>query len=67
LASQLELCIVSERNRIWQVVKRNHLRDELFDPQSQRIVSEKLWLIGRMVAPHWYCRTRDRFQMIRPD
>ena len=48
------------------VVKRIHLRDELFDPQTQRIVSEKLWLIGRMAAPHWYCRTRDRFEMKRP-
>jgi len=22
---------------------------------------------GRMASPHWYCRTTDRFEMIRPD
>jgi hypothetical protein len=29
--------------------------------------SEKLFLIGRMASPHSYCRTRDRFEMIRPE
>ncbi len=55
------------RNRvIIGVVKRLHLRDELFDPEKQRIRAEKLSVIGRMASPHWYCRTRDRFEMIRP-
>jgi len=48
------------------VVKRLHLRDELFNAEKKRINTEKLFLIGRMAAPHWYCRTRDRFEMIRP-
>ncbi len=48
------------------VVKRLHLRDELFDPEKQRVRSEKFQVIGRMASPHWYCRTRDRFEMIRP-
>jgi len=48
------------------VVKRLHLRGELFDPEKKRINTDKLFLIGRMAAPHWYCRTRDRFEMIRP-
>jgi flavin reductase (DIM6/NTAB) family NADH-FMN oxidoreductase RutF len=48
------------------VVKRLHLREELFDPEKKRINTDKLFLIGRMAAPHWYCRTRDRFEMIRP-
>ncbi|MGH7992640.1 MAG: flavin reductase family protein [Limisphaerales bacterium] len=48
------------------VVKRLHLREELFDAEKKRINTEKLFLIGRMSAPHWYCRTRDRFEMIRP-
>jgi flavin reductase (DIM6/NTAB) family NADH-FMN oxidoreductase RutF len=48
------------------LVKRIQLRDELFDAEKKRIHSEKLSLIGRMASPHWYCRTRDRFEMIRP-
>lgn len=48
------------------VIKRLHLRDDLFDTEKKRVHSEKLQVIGRMAAPHWYCRTRDRFEMIRP-
>ena len=48
------------------MVKRLHLREELFDVDKQRVRTAKLFLIGRMASPHWYCRTRDRFEMIRP-
>ena len=47
-------------------VQRVHLRDELFDVEKQRVRGDQLFLIGRMASPHWYCRTRDRFEMIRP-
>src|SRR5271157_3308928 len=43
------------------LIKRLHLRDELFDAEKKRVRSDKLFLIGRMASPHWYCRTRDRF------
>ena len=49
------------------LVKRVQVRDELFDSQTKRIRSENFHVIGRMASPHWYCRTRDRFEMIRPD
>jgi flavin reductase (DIM6/NTAB) family NADH-FMN oxidoreductase RutF len=49
------------------LVKRVHLRDELYDLEKKRVRSERLFLIGRMASPHWYCRTRDRFELIRPD
>ncbi len=49
------------------LVKRVHLRDELFDPETLRVRSDKLAIIGRMAVPHWYCRTRDRFEMRRPE
>ena len=49
------------------VVKRLHLREELFDVEKQRVRSEQLLVIGRMASPHWYCHTRDRFEMKRPD
>ncbi|HWD20855.1 MAG TPA: flavin reductase family protein [Verrucomicrobiae bacterium] len=48
------------------LIKRLHLRDELYDAATQRVHTEKLFTIGRMSSPHWYCRTRDRFEMIRP-
>ena len=49
------------------LVKRIHLRDELFDAGTQRVRGDQLFLIGRMASPHWYCRTRDRFEMARPE
>jgi len=48
------------------LVKRLHLREELFDVEKQRVNSDRLFLIGRMASPHWYCKTRARFEMIRP-
>ena len=48
------------------LIKRVHLREELFDAEKKRIRGDKLFLIGRMASPHWYCRTRDRFEMVRP-
>jgi flavin reductase (DIM6/NTAB) family NADH-FMN oxidoreductase RutF len=57
---------IGENRVIIGLVKRVHLRDEFFDPEHKRVRSEKLLLIGRMASPHWYCRTRDRFEMVRP-
>jgi flavin reductase (DIM6/NTAB) family NADH-FMN oxidoreductase RutF len=42
------------------------LRDELFDPETRRVVQEKYRPIGRMGAPSWYCRSGDRFEMEVP-
>jgi flavin reductase (DIM6/NTAB) family NADH-FMN oxidoreductase RutF len=56
-----------EGNRIViGLIKRLHVRDELFDAEKKRIRNEKYHVIGRMAVPHWYCRTRERFEMIRP-
>jgi len=38
----------------------------LIDPQTMRVNQEQLHIIGRMAGPNWYCRTGDRFEMIRP-
>jgi flavin reductase (DIM6/NTAB) family NADH-FMN oxidoreductase RutF len=48
------------------LIKRLHVRDELFDVEKKRIHTDKLFTIGRMASPDWYCRTRDRFEMKRP-
>jgi flavin reductase (DIM6/NTAB) family NADH-FMN oxidoreductase RutF len=49
------------------LIKFLHVRDELFDPEKKRIRTDKLFVIGRMASPHWYCKTRERFEMKRPD
>ncbi|HZT23967.1 MAG TPA: flavin reductase family protein [Verrucomicrobiae bacterium] len=57
---------IGENRVVIGLVKRLQVRDELFDPVRRRIRAEKLFTIGRLAAPHGYCRTRDRFEMIRP-
>ncbi|MGA2748636.1 MAG: flavin reductase family protein [Verrucomicrobiota bacterium] len=49
------------------LIKCVHLRDELFDAEKKRVRAEKLFLVGRMASPNWYCRTRDRFELARPE
>jgi flavin reductase (DIM6/NTAB) family NADH-FMN oxidoreductase RutF len=49
------------------LVKRVHLRDELLDPETLRIHTERYFPIGRMASPHWYCHTSERFEMVRPE
>jgi flavin reductase (DIM6/NTAB) family NADH-FMN oxidoreductase RutF len=48
------------------LVKRLHVRDDLIDPDTLRIRSERFHPVGRMASPNWYCRTGDRFEMVRP-
>jgi flavin reductase (DIM6/NTAB) family NADH-FMN oxidoreductase RutF len=42
-----------------------HIRDDLIDVNKFHLHTEKLNLVGRMHAPSWYARTRDRFEMPR--
>ena len=58
---------IGDNRLIIGLVKRIQVQDALIDPKTLRIRSELFHAIGRMSAPHWYCRTRDRFEMPRPD
>lgn len=58
---------IGDNRLIIGLVKRVHVRDELFDPDTLRIRSEAFHVIGRMASPNWYCRTGDRFEMKRPE
>lgn len=58
---------IGDNRLVIGLIKRVHVRDELFDPATQRIRTDQLRVIGRMASPHWYCRTGDRFEMRRPD
>ena len=57
---------IGENRMVIGLIKRLHVREELFDAKKIRINTEKFRVIGRMASPHWYCRTMDRFEMIRP-
>ncbi len=48
------------------LIKRIQVRDEFIDPRTFHLRRELYQPIGRMEGPHWYCRTRDRFEMARP-
>lgn len=48
------------------LIKRVHVREDLFDPATKRIRTERFHPVGRMASPDWYCRTTDRFKMKRP-
>lgn len=56
------------RNRIViGVVHRIWARDGVIDPVSFLVNGDSFRPIGRMQVPSGYCRTRDRFEMERPD
>ncbi|HSI14690.1 MAG TPA: flavin reductase family protein [Chthoniobacter sp.] len=57
---------IGDNRLIIGLVKRVHVRDALLDPETLRIRTEDFHVIGRMASPHWYCHTRDRFEMVRP-
>ncbi len=57
---------IGENRLVIGLIKRVHVRDELFDPVTLRIRADRLHIIGRMASPDWYCRTRDLFEMKRP-
>jgi flavin reductase (DIM6/NTAB) family NADH-FMN oxidoreductase RutF len=43
-------------------VKHIHIRDGLINPETMRVDTDHLGLVGRMHGPGWYARTTDRFQ-----
>lgn len=57
---------IGDNRLIIGLVKRVHIRDSLFDSETMRVRTEHFHVIGRMASPHWYCHTRDRFEMVRP-
>ena len=49
------------------IVERIWARDGLIDPVTFLVNPKAFRPIGRMEVPSGYCRTRDRFEMERPD
>ena len=57
---------IGDNRLIIGLIHRVHVRDELVDEKKLRIHADRLKIVGRMASPHWYCRTRDLFEMVRP-
>lgn len=56
-----------EQNRmVIGLIKRVHVRDEIYDEETKRIHTDKHQTIGRMAPPHWYCKTSELFEMVKP-
>lgn len=58
---------IGDNRLVIGLIKRLHAREGLIDPETWRVNQERLHTIGRMAGPNWYCRTRDRFEMSRPN
>jgi flavin reductase (DIM6/NTAB) family NADH-FMN oxidoreductase RutF len=57
---------IGDNRLVIGLVKRLHVREELIDMEKLRIRSDLFHPVGRMASPNGYCRTRDRFEMLRP-
>lgn len=57
---------IGDNRLIIGLIKRVHLRDDLFDREKLRVNTQNFHPIGRMASPDWYCHTTDRFEMKRP-
>ncbi len=57
---------IGENRLIIGEVLRVHVRDGILNPETWLVDSTKYRPVGRMQAPHWYCRTSDQFEMHRP-
>lgn len=57
---------IGENRLVIGEVLRVHVRDGILDPETWLVNPANYHPIGRMQAPHWYCRTRDQFELRRP-
>jgi len=56
------------RNRlVIGLIERVHTREGVLDPETLLVRPGHFAPIGRMEVPSGYCRTRDRFDMVRPE
>jgi flavin reductase (DIM6/NTAB) family NADH-FMN oxidoreductase RutF len=44
-----------------------HVRDGILNPEDQHVIDGAYFPIGRMHGRGWYTRTRDQFEMVRPE
>jgi len=57
---------VGQNRLVIGLVQRVHVRDGIFDPDTQHMDVSAYQPIGRMASPDWYARMGDLFEMKRP-
>jgi flavin reductase (DIM6/NTAB) family NADH-FMN oxidoreductase RutF len=57
---------IGQNRMVIGLIKRVHVQDEIYDAETRRIHTDKHRTIGRMAPPHWYCKTSEQFEMIKP-
>lgn len=57
---------IGQNRMVIGLIKRVHIRDELYDTETRRINLDVYRPIGRMASPDNYCRTSERFRMPFP-
>ncbi len=61
-----EIAVVGNNRIVLGEVVYLHLRDDLWDAGSRRVLTEEAHMIGRMHGGGWYLRTTDLFSLDRP-
>lgn len=59
--------LIGANRLVFGLIERTHVRDDLFDAATGRVRTDRYHPVGRMAVPHWYCTTRDQFELVRPD
>ncbi len=62
-----EIQRVGQNRLVLGIVRRVLVEDSIFDAETLRVRGELFHPVGRMASPDWYCRTRDLYEMRRPD
>jgi len=57
---------IGQNRMVLGIVRRIHVRDELVDAATKRVVGARYQPVGRMAVPDWYCRTAEQFEIVRP-
>ena len=58
---------IGQNRLVIGLIDRIHTEEGVLDPDTLLVNPEAFSPIGRMEVPSGYCRTEDRFEMVRPD
>lgn len=62
-----EIRMIGNNRLVFGIVHHVWIDDAFFDEANLRLRGAAYHPVGRMSVPDWYCRTRDLFEMARPD
>lgn len=58
--------LIGENRLIIGEILHAHIDDAFFDPETDKVLTENIGLVGRMHGPAGYCTTQDLFEIARP-